>query len=302
MPKRKPSENRKTNRPPVVTTRAELRGAVERLRQAGKKIGIVPTMGSLHAGHLSLVEACCRECDISVVTVFVNPTQFGPDEDYQAYPRSLEADLSALAAHSVDLVFAPNAEEMYASAETTRIDVCGVSQPLEGQHRPGHFVGVATIVAKLLNLVGPQVAYFGQKDYQQSLVVRRMVEDLAMPVEIRVCPIVRDADGLALSSRNAKLTRADRQQAGVLSRCLVAAKEAIAAGERSPASVLEKMRSAAATAPEVQFQYMALVDPETLAEVPSIEGPTLAALAALVGSTRLIDNCFLDPADRSTEL
>ncbi len=289
-----------SRQPRLLTTRRELRDAMVAARRSGKRIGLVPTMGALHAGHLSLVEACCRECDYTVVTVFVNPTQFGPGEDHQRYPRAIEADLQALSRYAVDLVFVPKTDEMYRPGNTTKVEVGAVAEPLEGHFRPGHFVGVATIVTKLFNLVQPDVAYFGQKDYQQSLVIRRMVDDLEIPVEIRVCPIVRDADGLALSSRNAYLSTEQRAQALVLSRCLKAAEQAVAAGERQASTVLAKMREVAAAATEVTFQYMVLVHPETLEEVSRIEGPTLAAIAALVGPTRLIDNCILNPAAPST--
>lgn len=301
MSQKKTVGSTQAKEPRLLTTRRALREAVFAARHSGKLIGLVPTMGALHAGHLSLVEACCRECDYTVVTVFVNPTQFGPSEDYQTYPRALETDLKALSQYAVNLVYIPSTEEMYRPGNTTNVDVGAVAEPLEGRFRAGHFPGVATIVAKLLNLAQPDVAYFGQKDYQQSLVIRRMVDDLEMPVDIRVCPIVRDADGLALSSRNAYLNPQQRQQALVLSQCLKRAKEAVAAGERKVSTVVAKMRELADTVPEVSFQYIELVDPETLREVSRIDGRTLAAVAALVGPTRLIDNCILHPSGPSAD-
>ena len=180
--------------PAIISTPAELRTAVAQARRAGKRIGVVPTMGALHAGHLSLVEACCRECDYQIVTVFVNPTQFGPGEDFQKYPRTLEADLKLLAQHPVDAVFTPAIETMYPHGNATFVEVGPVAEPWEGAHRPGHFRGVATVVLKLLNLTAPDVAYFGQKDFQQTLVVQQMVRDLNVPVEIRVCPTLREPD------------------------------------------------------------------------------------------------------------
>jgi pantoate--beta-alanine ligase len=283
--------------PRVVRTADELRAAVAAARGQGKSIGVVPTMGALHAGHLSLVEACRRECGFTVVTVFVNPTQFGPGEDYQRYPRNLDRDLELL--QSVDLVFAPSVELMYPPGHSTLVDVPAVSEPLEGRHRPGHFRGVATVVLKLFNLVAADAAFFGQKDYQQTLVVRRMVKDLDVPLEIRVCATVREADGLAMSSRNVYLSPTERRQAQVLSRSLRLAEEMVAAGQCRAAAILERMRELFAAEPAVQVQYIALVDPETLADVHEVTGPTVALVAANVGATRLIDNAMLwDKAQR----
>jgi len=284
------NSNRVSALPRVVNSKTQLRAELAIARRLGKSIGLVPTMGALHAGHLSLVAASCRECDFTVVTIFVNPTQFGPGEDFSSYPRSLEADRTALAAYAVDLVFAPAVEEVYGKNHGSSLDVGPAAVPFEGARRPGHFSGVATVVLKLFNLVMPEVAYFGRKDYQQSIVVRRLVDDLDLPIELRVCAIVRDHDGLALSSRNAYLSPAQRQQALVLSRSLRVASELVATGERRTARIIDRMREVFATAPEVKIDYIALVRDGTVDEVSKIDGPTTAVVAARVGQTRLIDN------------
>jgi pantoate--beta-alanine ligase len=278
-----------------VTSPDQLRGAVAAARGDGKSIGVVPTMGALHEGHLSLVEASCQQRHFTIVTIFVNPTQFGPNEDFTRYPRTLERDLQLLSRFPVDLVFTPSTEVMYPQGHATTVDVGRVAEPLEGRFRPGHFQGVATIVLKLFNLVGADVAFFGQKDYQQTLVVRQMVRDLDVPIEIVVCPTVREADGLALSSRNVYLSPSQRQQALVLSRSLRHAEQLVHAGERSAARVLEAMRQMFAAEPEIDVQYIALADPDTLAEVHEIDQPAVALIAAKVGTTRLIDNLILEP-------
>lgn len=279
--------------PAIISLPAELRTAVAHARRAGKRVGVVPTMGALHAGHLSLVEACCRECDYRIVTIFVNPTQFGPGEDFQKYPRTLEADLELLSSQPVDLVFLPSVETMYPRGSATFIDVGPVAEPWEGTHRPGHFRGVATIVLKLFNLTAPDVAYFGQKDFQQSLVVRQMVRDLNVPAEIRVCPTVREPDGLALSSRNAYLSPSERKQALVLSRSLRLAESLAARGERNAETILQYMLEVLSSEAGVALQYATIADPQTLAPVATIERPAIALLAAKVGATRLIDNAWL---------
>jgi pantoate--beta-alanine ligase len=282
----------------VVTTAAALRAETAAARQSGKRIGFVPTMGALHAGHLSLVEACCRECDLSVVSIFVNPTQFGPSEDFARYPRDLEADLKKLAEYSVRLVFAPSVEEMYPRGCETSVDVGTVAKNWEGACRPGHFGGVATVVLKLFNLVAPDLAYFGQKDYQQTVVIRRMVEDLNLPLELRVCPTVREPDGLALSSRNVYLSPNDRRQALALSRGLRRADELVRGGERNAGTVRQAVEETLRREPDVRVQYVAVADPRTLEEVREITQPTLVTIAAFVGRTRLIDNQIVgDPLE-----
>lgn len=285
----------------LFETRQAIREAVAAARREGKTIGVVPTMGALHAGHLSLVEACTKACDFTVVTIFVNPTQFGPGEDFDKYPRRLEADLEALAPYGVDAVFAPTNEEMYGPRHSTYVVVEGVTEPWEGACRPGHFRGVTTIVTKLFQIVQPDVAFFGQKDYQQALVVRRMVADLDMPIEIRVCPIVREPDGLALSSRNVYLSADERRQARSLSQSLELAARLVAEGLRDPATIRECMLEQLSQHPDVRVEYVALVDPETMQEVASIDAPVVAAVAAFVGETRLIDNRLLTPAEPSSD-
>ncbi|MBN2580423.1 MAG: pantoate--beta-alanine ligase [Pirellulales bacterium] len=281
--------------PQVVSDPAVLRAALTVIRRQGKRIGLAPTMGALHEGHLSLVRACKAECGYTVVSLYVNPSQFGPSEDLAKYPRTWEADLAALAGVGADLVFAPRDAEIYPSDYATWIEVGGVAEPLEGQHRPGHFRGVATVVLKLLNLVQPDVAYFGQKDFQQALVIQRLVADLNVPVEIRVCPIIREPDGLAMSSRNRYLSPAARQRALVLWRSLERARELTARGERSAAAILAQMRAVILQTEDAQIDYVALVDPQTLLPVEALTGPTLAALAVKIENTRLIDNYLLEP-------
>jgi pantoate--beta-alanine ligase len=274
----------------VASTIGELRSAVAAARRANKSIGLVPTMGALHEGHLSLVDASRAECEFTVVTIFVNPMQFGANEDLSKYPRPLDDDLAKLRQRNADLVFTPTDDEMYRSTHGTFVDVGAIARPLEGAFRPTHFRGVAAIVLKLFNLVSADRAYFGQKDFQQKLVIERMVADLNVPIEIRVCPTVRQADGLALSSRNANLSSDDRGRAAALSRSLREAKRLVEQGERSAATVLVTMRSILAESGITQIDYAVLADPNTLENVSTITGPTLVAIAARLGSTRLIDN------------
>lgn len=280
---------------PLVTSRAELADRLAAVRREGKSIGLVPTMGALHEGHLSLVDASRRDCDFTVVTIFVNPTQFGPDEDFRRYPRTLEADLTLLAKRSADLIFAPPTDDIYRPGHGTRVAVGAVAEPWEGRIRPGHFDGVATIVLKLFHLVPADRAYFGQKDYQQTLVIRRMAADLDVPIEIKICPIVREADGLAMSSRNAYLSPAERVQAAALSRSLRLARQLVVEGVRDASAIQSRMASVLGEAGIDHIDYVALVDPDTLAELPEITGPTVALVAARVGTTRLIDNEILRP-------
>lgn len=283
--------------PPLVITRvAELRRQVFAWRAAEDTVGLVPTMGALHAGHLSLVARSADECRRTVVTIFVNPTQFGPGEDFSHYPRQLERDLEALAATPTDLVFAPSNEEMYPPGATTFVDVGTIGQTWEGAVRPGHFRGVATVVLKLFNAAPADRAYFGQKDYQQSVVIRRMVADLNLPIEIRICPTVREPDGLALSSRNAYLTADERRRATVLVRSLRLAAELAAGGERDAERIVTEMRRMVESTPGVTLDYAVLVDPDTLEKVARLDRPAVALVAARVGSTRLIDNEMIGPS------
>lgn len=281
--------------PKLVTTIGQLRCEIDAARSEGKRIGFVPTMGALHEGHLSLVREAAGECDYSVVSIYVNPSQFGPNEDLAKYPRTLDNDLSLLATCCTDLVFAPTNNEVYQPGYATWVEVGAVAEPLEGVCRPGHFRGVATIVLKLLNMVQPDVAYFGQKDFQQSLVIRRMVTDLDVPVTIRICPIVREADGLALSSRNRYLSPAARQRALVLSKSLQLAETLVAQGQHDAKEIVTRMRELIETAEDARIDYIALADPDTLQPVETVTARTLAALAVKIENTRLIDNCLLEP-------
>lgn len=282
-------------RPRLITTVDALRAALSTLRGAGKRIGLVPTMGALHEGHLSLVRASQEECDVTVVSIYVNPSQFGPTEDLARYPRMLQADLDALAGCGAEVVFGPADEQVYRPGHATWIEVGGVAEPLEGRIRPGHFRGVATVVLKLLQMVQPDVAYFGRKDYQQLLVIRQMVADLDVPVEVRGCPTVRESDGLAMSSRNAYLRPEARRRARTLRQSLARAEELVAAGQRNAEGIARQMRDILLAAAPIEIDYIALVHPETLQPVAEITAPTAALLAARIEATRLIDNIVLVP-------
>ncbi len=276
--------------PRVVTTAAELRAAVRAARAGGATIGLVPTMGALHAGHLSLARASQAECGFTVATIFVNPTQFGPHEDFDKYPRTLAADLEALASCRVDLVFAPARDEMYPAGCTTLVEPPLVAQRWEGECRPGHFRGVTTVVLKLFNLVQADVAFFGHKDYQQAAVIRRMVQDLNVPIAIRVCPTIREPDGLAMSSRNRYLSPGERAQAAAISRGLRLAAQLAADGERQAAGVIAAIRQVLADAGIDRIDYVGVADPDTLEPVRELTDPVVVLIAARVGATRLIDN------------
>lgn len=286
---------RSTMRPPmlVVEKIAEVRSEVRKCKSAGKSIGFVPTMGALHAGHLSLIQASKRSCAITVVSIFVNPLQFGPKEDLSRYPRPRESDINLCREAGVDLVFYPSVEEMYSPLARTTVDVSEFSEILEGAVRPGHFRGVATVVNKLFNIVGCDRAFFGQKDFQQQFILRRMVEDLNLPLEIVTCPIIRDSDGLALSSRNVYLTDEDRHAALHLSRALRKTESAFSAGERSPALLRSILREQLVNAAKVELEYAVIVDAQTLREIESATDSMAALIAARIGSTRLIDNTVL---------
>ncbi|HSB63448.1 MAG TPA: pantoate--beta-alanine ligase [Thermoanaerobaculia bacterium] len=256
-------------------------------------LGLVPTMGALHAGHLSLVARARKENEHVAASIFVNPAQFGPAEDFAAYPRALDADLGLLASLGVDAVWTPSAGEVYPSGFQTWITVEDVTAPLEGARRPGHFRGVATVVAKLLNVFQPERAYFGQKDAQQVAVIKRMVEDLSFPVDIVVCPIVREKDGLAMSSRNSYLGPDERRAAPVLHRALEEARAAFDRGERDAGRLRGILTKTLAGEPLVRPEYVSVADASTLAELDRVEGTALVSLAARIGKTRLIDNVVL---------
>ena len=271
----------------VVSTISEVRAA----RRATPALGLVPTMGFLHEGHLSLVRRARAECGAVAVSLFVNPTQFGPNEDFARYPRARERDLALLEAEGCDLVFIPEVSEIYPTGFDTRINVGGVSQGLEGAVRPGHFEGVATVVAKLLNIFQPDRAYFGQKDAQQAAVIRKLVRDLDLPVSIVICDIVREPDGLAMSSRNAYLSRDERHRATLLIRALRSAEAAFEAGERKATVLRATLTATLASDPAAAIDYVSVADPLTLQELDEVGAAgALMSLAVLIGATRLIDN------------
>jgi len=277
----------------VVETIAGVRRRVARARAEGLAVRLVPTMGALHAGHVSLVRAARADGGCVVVSLFVNPTQFGPGEDLARYPRPVEADLAACRREGVDVVFHPPAAEMYPDEPRTTVHVSGLTEGLCGAHRPGHFDGVCTVVAKLLHIVGPDAAYFGEKDAQQLAVVRRMADDLNVPTRIVACPLVRDADGLATSSRNAYLSGTERRQALAIGQALAEARRRIEAGERDGRAVAGLVEGRLDAAEGVRPEYVAVVDPDTLAPLGRIGPQVLVAVAAHVGETRLIDNVML---------
>jgi pantoate--beta-alanine ligase len=258
-------------------------------------LGLVPTMGALHEGHFSLIRAAQRECAPVVVSLFVNPKQFGPAEDLSRYPRTLEADRAALDALGVDYLFAPSPQEMYPQGFRTSVVVEGLSDRLEGRSRPGHFRGVTTVVLKLFDIVQPRFAYFGRKDAQQARLIRQMSTDLNLDTGVVVCPIVREADGLALSSRNVYLNAEDRRAAAALSRSLAAVRDEIAKGERDTARLLAALRRVISAEPRVALDYAEIVDNETLEPIASLRGTCYVLLAAKVGDTRLIDNALIEP-------
>jgi len=274
-----------------VITLTDLRST--RLSFTGR-VGLVPTMGYLHEGHLSLVRRAREECDHVVVSIFVNPTQFGPKEDLSNYPRNLDRDLSLLEPLGVDLVWMPTGKIMYPPGFQTWVEVETITQPLEGTSRPGHFRGVTTVVAKLFNAVQPHNAYFGQKDAQQAAVIRQMTRDLNFPIEIVICPIVREPDGLAMSSRNVYLEPEQRKAATVLSRALQAAKEAYEEGERDADKIRGNMKEVLASEPLANVQYVSCADYDTLKELNTVTGKALLSMAVFIGKTRLIDNIVLE--------
>ncbi|HKS72187.1 MAG TPA: pantoate--beta-alanine ligase [Terriglobales bacterium] len=277
----------------VFATIDEMRSASRAARRTGQRIGLVPTMGALHEGHISLVRAARARSDVVAASIFVNPTQFGPNEDLAKYPRSFEKDCQMLEREGVDFVFAPSVDEMYAGAATTWVTVEGLSDKLDGKSRPGHFRGVTTVVSKLFHIVEPDRAFFGQKDAAQVAVIRRMVRDLNMPVEIVVCPIVREADGLAMSSRNAYLSSEDRKRALVLHLALERVRKLAEAGERNAATLAAAGKEQFSKESGVRLDYFEIVNPETLDPVLDTSDGALVAVAAYVGTTRLIDNLVL---------
>ncbi|QTX32578.1 pantoate--beta-alanine ligase [Aminithiophilus ramosus] len=277
----------------IVREAREMSSLLTQRRRRGQTIGLVPTMGYLHEGHLSLVRSSRMENDVSVVSLFVNPLQFGPGEDLSRYPRNEARDRELLDGEGVDFLFAPAAETLYAPDHSTFVDEAALSLPLCGASRPGHFRGVCTVVLKLFNIVGPDRAYFGMKDYQQLQVIRRMVRDLSVPVTIRGCPLVREPDGLALSSRNTYLSPQERTSALALSSALEATARAYADGERSVPALLEGLRGRLTRDPLLQIDYAEIRDAESLEALDVVEAPAVVALAVRVGKTRLIDNAVI---------
>jgi len=281
-------------RPPVVAAVADVRARIARARAAGRSIALVPTMGALHAGHASLLKAAAQGGAFVVASIYVNPTQFGPAEDFHNYPRTLERDLDVCRETGVDLVFAPPHSEMYAENDQTRIRVGALAETLCGPHRPGHFEGVCTVVAKLFCIVAPDVAYFGRKDAQQAVVIRRMVRDLHIPARIEVCPIVREPDGLAMSSRNARLSAEDRAKALALYQALKTGEWLLHQGETSAGKTIAAMRAVLAAHSDLKVDYLSIVNPDTLEDVDPPRGDCMIAGAIRIGDVRLIDNLIVN--------
>lgn len=278
-----------------ITEIDAVRRLVIETQRNGKKVGLVPTMGNLHAGHASLMRQARQETDFVVATIFVNPLQFGPKEDFDRYPRTPEQDRAICAAEGVDAIFAPDRATMYPPDAVTRVQVTGLEEPLCGKSRPGHFVGVATVVAKLFNIIPADIGFFGRKDYQQASLIRRMARDLDFPIEVRLCDTVREPDGLAMSSRNGYLSPAERQQAISLRQALDRAEKLVASGDRDPKAIVQKMTDLLSSYPLARIDYVEIVDPETFRTIDRIDRPALAALAVFFGKTRLIDNATLTP-------
>jgi len=283
----------------IINRRQRMSYVARKIRREDRTIGLVPTMGALHEGHLSLVREARRMCDVVIVSIFVNPAQFGPGEDYEKYPRDLTNDTKLLTDYNVDYIFAPTADEMYPKGFATYVTVEGLSEQLEGSSRPGHFRGVATVVTILLNTVRPDFAFFGQKDAQQSLIIRRLVKDLAFDTEMVILPTVREDSGLAISSRNLYLTADDQTAAAVIHKALARAKTAYKDGERSAARLEILVRSTIEIEPRARVDYVTVVDAETLAHLDKLdERPIMIGVAVFIGKTRLIDNTILNRATK----
>jgi len=278
----------------IAKTIESIRSFVKAARSQGKRIGLVPTMGALHIGHIALIEAAAKQCEFVVVSIFVNPTQFVPGEDFEKYPRPIEADLKICRKTGVDVVFAPTKEQMYGKENLTWVNVEKLTEPLCGRFRPGHFRGVTTVCAKLFNIVEPDGAFFGQKDAQQAIVIRRMVTDLNMPLEIVICPTVRQPDGLAVSSRNKYLNEQQKKDATYIYKSLQKCREMLNAGTTDTRKIITQMRRILRQGPSIKIQYVSIVDAETLEAIDHIERQVLVAVAVRIGSARLIDNILVD--------
>jgi len=281
----------------IAKTIESVRALVKAACNQGKKIALVPTMGALHIAHISLIEAAVKKCDFVVVSIFVNPTQFSPNEDLEKYPRPIDADLDICRKAGVDVVFMPTVKEMYAAENLTWVNVEKLTELLCGQFRPVHFRGVTTVCAKLFNIVTPDFAFFGQKDAQQAIVVKRMVADLNMPLEIVVCPTIREPDGLAVSSRNRYLTEQQRKDATCIYKSLQKCQQMINAGIKDTQKIVTQMCEILSRPSSVEVEYISIVDPETLQSVDRIAGKILAAVAVRIGQARLIDNILLDAGE-----
>ena len=281
----------------VTTTIESVRSLVRAAHGRGERIGLVPTMGALHVGHVSLIEAAVKNGDFVVVSIFVNPTQFGPGEDFEKYPRPLEADLEICKKAGVDVVFAPTPEQMYPSENLTWVNVEKLTEPLCGRNRPGHFRGVTTVCAKLFNIVAPDVAYFGQKDGQQAIVIQRMVADLNMPLEIVVCPTVREPSGLAVSSRNQYLSDQQKKDAANIYASLQECRRMIETGVANARQIITRMQEILQQVPSIEIEYISIVDAQTLKDIEAISGKVLVAAAVKIGPARLIDNILVDTDD-----
>jgi len=280
----------------VAKTIGLIRSLVETARSGGKKVGLVPTRGALQVGHISLIEAAVEKCDFVVVSIFVNPTQFVPGEDFEKYPRPLEADLEICRKAGVDVVFAPTPGQMYPAENITWVSVEKLTESLCGPFRPGHFRGVTTVCTKLFNIVAPDIAYFGQKDAQQAIVIRRMVADLNMPLEIAICPTVREPNGLAISSRNKYLTEQQKKDAANIYKSLQKCRQMIDAGVKETTEIITEMSKILQQVPSIEIEYISIVDAETLRNIDRIAGKVLAAVAVKIGPARLIDNILVDAA------
>ncbi len=279
----------------TITSPEELRACLSSAKAIGKRVGLVPTMGALHEGHVSLIKASVAECDHTVVTIFINPTQFGPSEDFAAYPRTLDEDVAIAAGAGADIVFAPKQHRVYRPGDSTYVLPPQVANSLEGEFRPGHFRGVCTIVLKLFNMTTPDIAYFGQKDFQQALVIRSMVDELDLPIKIRALATYRDPDGLATSSRNKNMNPEQRSQALAISQCLLAAETKILDGENNPQVIRDFMQQFLTDAGIDRIDYAEVADTESLDMPDEIVGPVVLLIAAHVGATRLIDNRVVTP-------
>lgn len=280
----------------VSETIQSIRSLIKAARESGKNIGLVPTMGALHVGHISLIEAAQKKCDYVVVSIFVNPTQFVPGEDFDKYPRPFENDLDICQKAGFDAVFAPSPEEMYPEENITWVKVEKITEPLCGQFRPGHFRGVTTVCSKLFNIVAPDFAFFGQKDAQQVIVIKRMVADLNMPLEIIICPTVREKSGLAVSSRNKYLSEEQKKDAANIYKSLRKCHQMIDTGVKDTSEIIDEMRKILQQVPSIEIEYISIVDADTLQYIDHIAGKVLAAIAVRIGPARLIDNILLDTA------